>query len=40
MPLYSPGREPVTYGRAGLWITIGVLIVLFAVSFGWALFLR
>ena len=37
MAMYTPGREPVTYERAGLWITIGILVVLFAVFFGFLL---
>ncbi len=37
MAMYTPGREPVTYGRAGLWITIGILVVLFVVFFGFLL---
>ena len=40
MPLYTPGREAVTYGRAGLWIVIGILALLFAVFFGLFLFLH
>ena len=38
MAMYTPGREAVTYGRAGLWIVIGIIVVLFVVFFGFLLF--
>jgi len=40
MPMYTPGREAVTYSRGTLWIVVGILAVLFALFFGWVLFLR
>ena len=40
MPLYTPAKEPVTYGRGTLWIVVGILVVLFVLFFGWVLFLR
>ena len=33
MAMYTPGREAVTYGRAGLWIAIGIIVVLCVVFF-------
>ena len=40
MALYTHGREAVTYGRGSVWIVIGILVVLFAVFFGWILFVH
>ena len=40
MALYTPGRAAVTYGRGGMWLVIAILATLFAVFFGWVLFLR
>ena len=33
--MYTPGgREPVTYPRSGLWITVGIVVILFVIFFG------
>ena len=37
MPLYTSGREPVTYPKGTTWIVIAILAVLFSVFFGWIL---
>jgi len=37
MAMYTPGREGVTYPRSGLWIVVGILVVLFVVFFGFIL---
>lgn len=37
--MYTPGgREPVTYPKSGLWITIGIVVILFVIFFGVILF--
>jgi len=40
MPVYTPARAPVTYPRGTVWLVIGILAFLFAIFFGWVLFLR
>ena len=40
MPVYTPARAPVIYPRGTVWLVIGILAFLFAIFFGWVLFLR